>query len=84
MRHVKNKTHVNKRERKPLVINFTYLFLSKVILQVSVKKANQKLHALARIVHYIDFRKRKILMKAFTTSQFSYCPLICMLHTRTY
>ena len=27
--------------------------------------------------------KRKLLMKAFITSQFSYCPLIWMLHSRT-
>ena len=27
--------------------------------------------------------KRKVLMKAFITSQFSYCPLIWMLHSRT-
>ena len=27
--------------------------------------------------------KRKVLMKAFITFQFSYCPLIWMLHSRT-
>ena len=47
------------------------------------KKASQKLHALARIVNYIDLSKRKVLMKAFITSQFIYCPLIWMLHSRT-
>ena len=47
------------------------------------KKASQKLHALARIVNYMDLPKRKVLMKAFITSQFSYCPLIWMLHSRT-
>ena len=44
------------------------------------KKVSQKLHALARISHYIDLKKDKNLMKAFITSQFSYCPLIWMLH----
>ena len=40
------------------------------------KKASQKLHALARISHYMDLNKRRNLVKAFMTSQFSYCPLI--------
>ena len=35
------------------------------------KKASQKLHALARISHYMDLNKRRNLMKAFITSQFS-------------
>ena len=32
------------------------------------KKASQKLHALARILNYMDLSKRKCLMKAFVTS----------------
>ena len=43
---------------------------------------NQKLHALARIAHYMDFEKRRSLMKAFVISQFNYCPLIWMFHNR--
>ena len=46
------------------------------------KKASQKLHALARISHYMDLNKRRNLMKAFITSQFSYCLLIWMFHGR--
>ena len=40
------------------------------------------MHALARIVHYMDFEKRRSLMKAFVISQFNYCPLIWMFHNR--
>ena len=47
------------------------------------KKASQKLHALARIAHYMDFEKRRSLMKAFVISQFNYCPLIWMFHNST-
>ena len=47
------------------------------------KKASQKLHALARICRYMDTNKRRILLKSFITSQFSYCPLIWMFHSRT-
>ena len=46
------------------------------------KKASQKLHALARISHCMDLNKRRNLMKAFITSQFSYCPLKWMFHSR--
>ena len=46
------------------------------------KKASQKLHALARIAHYMDFEKRRSLMNAFEMSQFNYCPLIWMFHNR--
>ena len=42
------------------------------------KKANQKLHALARISNYMSSPKLKILMKSFVISQFSYCPLVWM------
>ena len=46
------------------------------------KKASQKLHALARVVKYMNLEKLKCLMKAFVTSQFSYCPLVWMFHSR--
>ena len=46
------------------------------------KKASQKLYALARISHYMELNKRRILMKAFITSQFSYCPLTWIFHSR--
>ena len=31
----------------------------------------------------MDLPKKKVLIKAFITSQFSYCPLIWMFHSRT-
>ena len=46
------------------------------------KKASAKLNALARIACYMDFSKRRLIMKAFITSQFGYCPLIWMFHSR--
>ena len=47
------------------------------------KKASQKLHALARISHYMGLDKRRNVMKAFITSHFSYCPLIWIFHSRS-
>ena len=46
------------------------------------KKASVKLNALARIAGYMDFPKRRLIMKSFITSQFGYCPLIWMFHSR--
>ena len=46
------------------------------------KKASQKLHALRRVVSFMDPTKRKRLMKAFITTQLNYCPIIWMFHSR--
>ena len=48
-----------------------------------LKKANQKLHGLARISKYLSHDKLKIIMTTFIQSQFNYCPLIWMFHNRT-
>ena len=42
------------------------------------KKAGQKLHALSRISYLLDSEKLKHIMRAFTMSQFNYCPLVWM------
>ena len=49
----------------------------------SISKASKKLHALGRIATFMSFNKRRTLMKAFIESQFSYCPLIWVFHSRT-
>ena len=46
------------------------------------KQASQKLHALSRIAHYMDFEKLKYVMKALILSQFSYFPLVWMFGDR--
>ena len=46
------------------------------------KKTNNKIHALARISNVMDKDKLRVIMKAFIESQFSYCPLIWMYHSR--
>ena len=46
------------------------------------QKASNKLYALSRISPYMDQSKLRSLMRAFITSQFQYCPLIWMFHSR--
>ena len=57
-------------------LNFDYHF------NQLCKKSSKKLHALARIFKYLEALKRKVLVNSFITSQFSYCPLIWMFHSR--
>ena len=52
-------------------------------LRTLCKKVNQKVSALARIVHFLPFPKRHLIMKTFIESQFSYCPLVWMFCSRT-
>ena len=42
------------------------------------EKANRKLNALGKIANYMELRKNGILMNAFFTIQFNYCPAIWM------
>jgi len=46
------------------------------------KIASQKISALSRIVPYVNQAKKQKLMNAFFKSQFNYCPLVWMFHTR--
>ena len=46
------------------------------------KKASLKLNALARIAPFMNVSKKRIIMKSFIESQFGYCPLIWMFHSR--
>ena len=46
------------------------------------KKVSKKVHALSRVCKYMDQSKWRMLMEAFITSQFSYCTLIWMFHSR--
>ena len=47
------------------------------------QKANRKLNVLAKITNYMELRKNGILMNAFFTIQFNYCPAIWMCDSRS-
>ena len=47
------------------------------------KKAGRKISALVRVTPYMEIAKKRILMKAFFTSQFNYCPWVWMGHSHT-
>ena len=72
----------NSTEEKLLGIKFDSNLSFENRVTSLCKNASHKLHAFARISHYMDLNKRRNLMKAFITSQFSYFPLIWMFQSR--
>ena len=51
-------------------------------LSILCKKVSGKVSALARMVKILAFDKKRLLLKSFIESQFSYCPLIWMFCSR--
>ena len=77
-------TKISNVERVALLgVNFEGRLNFDYHMNTLLKKANKKHHALARLCNYMDTKKRRVIMNAFTTSQFSYCPLVWMFHSRT-
>ena len=46
-------------------------------------KSGKKLSVLAKLSSFMCTNKKRVLMKAFIESQFGYCPLILMFHSRS-
>ena len=42
----------------------------------------KRFNALSRMTNLLSFSKRRILFKAFVESQFKYCPIVWMFHSR--
>ena len=51
-------------------------------VQMICTKASQKLTAILRLANIISEKKKKVLLKTFFESQFSYCPLLWMFCSR--
>ena len=51
-------------------------------LSLICRKAGQKVTALSRITKLLPFHIRRLILKGFIESQFSYCPLVWMFCTR--
>ena len=46
------------------------------------RTASRKIHALARVTPFMNLSKVRLLMNSFFKTQFNYCPLILMCHSR--
>ena len=80
--NVTHETNSNSSNQKPLGITFNTNFRFDDHVASFCKKASQKLNALTRVAQYMNFRQRRSIMKAFICSQFGYCPLVWMFHSR--
>ena len=47
-----------------------------------IKETSRKVSTLSRTFPFINLTKRRLLMNSFFRSQFSYCPLVWMCHSR--
>ena len=79
---IKNETITNSSNEKLLGILFNNKFDFDENVTSLCRKASQKLNALARIAQYMNLAQLRLIMNAFIFSQFGYCLLVWMLHSR--
>ena len=72
----------NSRNEKLLGVKFDSKLTFGDHISELCQKTSRKIHALSRVTPYMNISKRRILMNAFFKSQFSYCPLVWMCHSR--
>ena len=82
IRNVRHETNSNSSNQKPLGITFKTNFRFDDHVASFCKKTSQKLNALTRFAQYMNFAQCRSIMKAFICSQFGYCPLVWMFHSR--
>ena len=80
--NVRNETISNSSNQKLLDIRFNSNFHFDDHVASLCKKASQKLNALTRVAQYMNLAQRRSIMKAFICSQFGYCPLVWIFHSR--
>ena len=79
---IKNNEILNSESEKLLGVTIDNKLNFNNHLQKILKKANQKVHVLAKITPYISIPKRRLIMNSFFISRFNYCPLVWMCHSR--
>ena len=52
-------------------------------LSTICNRVSRNIDVLGRIANYMPLEKRRLMMKTFIESQFNYCPMIWMFHSRT-
>ena len=90
---IKHKNAIDVHHERACIASSSYERLLGITLDSDLKfdkhisdlcdKVSKKINALCRVTGYMSLEKRRIVMKTFVESQFNYCPLIWMLHSRT-
>ena len=73
---------INSSNQKLLGIIFNDKFDFDEHVTLLCRKASQKINAHASVEHYVNLAQRRLIMNAFNFSQFGYCPLLWMFHSR--
>ena len=80
--NVRSETISNSSNQKLLGIFFNSNFCFDDYVASLRKKTSQKLNGLTRVALYMSLAQHRPIMKAFLCSQFGYCPLVLMFHSR--
>ena len=79
---IDNEVIKNSNNKKLLGINLNNRLGFNTHVTNICNRVSNKLHALARISQFMNIYKRRMTMKAFIASEFGYCPLVWMFHSR--
>ena len=79
---VANFTIQNSNSEKLLGIIFDNGLIFNNHVSDQCTKASQKLHALSRVFNIMNFTQHNVIMQTFIHSQFGYCSLVWMFHSR--
>ena len=80
--NIDNEVIKNSNNKKLLGINLNNRLGFDAHVANICSRVSKKLHALARISQYMSIHKRRMTMKVFIASEFGYCPLVWMFHSR--
>ena len=72
----------NTQAQKLLGVHIDHKLKFDTDIETLSKKVRKKLHVLARIIIYMPTNQAQLLMRSFIMSQFGYCLLIWMCHSR--
>ena len=80
--NIDNEVIKNSNNKKLLGINLNNRIGFDTHVANICNRVSKKLHALARISQFMNIHKRRMAMKAFIASEFGYCPLVWVFHSR--
>ena len=82
MINVENNQITNSKCEKLLGIKIDHKLTFNAHIEEICKKAGQKINALSKVIPYMNITKWPSLLNTFFMSQFNYCPLTWMYHSR--
>ena len=80
--NINNEVIKNSNNKKLLGINLNDRLSFDTHVANICNRVSKKLHASARILQFTNIHKRRMAMKAFIASDFVYCPLVWMFHSK--